>query len=111
MQPHSCHHQGNSNQATKTPVNPPPHIHPGLDGSLNTEHTIENAPTNRIKHLVLNTRYEVYKYIMTNISQVYDGQSVETLHWNSDQMFPILPGGVVKQKLRVVEVDTSRSRP
>lgn len=41
-----------------------------MDDSLRTERTFENAPTNRVKHVALSKRRELYKKQMGDVSQV-----------------------------------------
>ena len=41
-----------------------------MDDSLRTERTYENAPTNRVKHVALSKRRELYKKQMGDVSQV-----------------------------------------
>lgn len=61
--------------------------------SLRTERMIENAPTNRVKHLALNKCHSVYKNIMADVSQVTDGRSLrsmELLQHDLNESFPTL---------------------
>ena len=66
------------------PVYPDGH---GLDIS---ERTLDNAPTSRVKHLVLDKRHELYEKLKADFAQVADECNGENLRRNSDGENPPL---------------------
>ena len=61
------------------------HSPPSIDTSLRDERETENAPNNRVKHLLLNKRAGVYKLLTGDGSLVVDGRSVEALRRNAEK--------------------------
>ena len=61
------------------------HSQPSIDTSLRDERETENAPNNRVKHLLLNKRAGVYKLLTGDSSLVVDGRSVEALRRNAEE--------------------------